>query len=276
MNTFQRVIKYVAIGFAIFLTVSILSGIVAVATGVFSIFGGRERNTIDYSKDFSGIEQLDINNKVGRLIVKPGSGFRVEATNVSEDFRAEVINKTLKIEEPDYFNNFLWFNFGTSRTKAIITVYVPEDFEADRIDIDSGAGEVELQDLNAQRLIINAGVGDIYGENLTAMKVEIDGGVGNMDLVDVNFTDVDFDSGVGNIRVKGMIFGKSDFDCGVGNVRIQLNGARDDYALDVNSGLGKVTINGSKVSRDYKDNYKTDNIIRISGGVGDVDVVFIN
>lgn len=276
MNTFQRVIKYVAIGFAIFLTVSILSGIVAVASGVFSIFDRDEGSRIDYSKDFSGIEQLDIKNNVGKLVVKPGNGFRVEATNVTEEFRAEVVNKTLIIEEPNYFRHFLWFNFGTSRAKSVVTVYVPEDFDAKRIEIDSGAGEVELRDLSTQRLIINAGVGDIYGEKLTAMRVEADGGVGNMNLVNVNFTDVDFNCGVGNIKIDGMIFGKSDFDCGVGNVRIQLNGARDDYALDVKAGLGKVTINGDKVSREYNDNYRADNTIRISGGVGDVDVVFIH
>ncbi len=274
MNTFQRVIKYVAIGFAIFLTIVILSGIVSVAAGIVSVFDGEDKKRIEYSKDFSGIEQLDINHKIGKLIVKSGSEFRVEASNVSEDFRAEVVNNTLIIDEPDFMRKFLWFDFGTSRIKSSITVYVPEDFNATRIEIDSGAGTVDLEDLTTQRLIINAGVGDVHGKNLTAMKVDAEGGVGNMNLVDVNFTDVSFDCGVGNINVEGMIFGRSDFDCGVGNVHIRIKGQRDIYALKVNSALGSVSVNGKKISREYYDKYNSDNTLMISGGVGDVDIVF--
>ncbi|TAH74900.1 MAG: hypothetical protein EWM47_01080 [Anaerolineaceae bacterium] len=274
MNTFQKVIKYAAIAFAIFITVSILTGIVGMISGLVSIFNGEEENRIDFSKDFSGIEQLDINNKVGKLTVKPGNGFRVEATNVSELFRAEVVNGTLVIKEPDFMKRFLWFNFGTSRFKSVITVYVPEDFNAKRIKIDSGVGAVYLENLTTERLSINAGVGDIQGNGLTAMRVDVDGGVGNIDLTDVNFTDVDLDSGVGNIKIEGRIFGRSDFEGGVGNIRIQLNGAREDYILRVNAGLGSIRVNGEKVSGKYNDNYQADNTIRIEGGVGEVDIDF--
>lgn len=274
MNTFQRVIKYTAIGFAIFLTVVILTGIVGALTGVISIFNGKEESRIDYSKEFNGVEQLDINNKLGKLDIKTGSGFKVEATNVSDRFRAEVVNGTLIIDEPDFSRWFQWLNIGRTRMKSVITVYVPEDFHARRIKIDSGAGEVKLENLSADRLIINAGVGDIYGKSLTAMRVDADGGVGNIDLVDIDFTDVDFDCGVGNIKIDGRIAGKSEFDCGVGNINIKINGAREEYALKVNSGLGSIRVNDRRVSGDYNDNYRADNTIRIDGGVGDADITF--
>ena len=274
MNTFQKVIKYAAIGFAIFLTVTILSGIIGVFSGVVYIFSGEEVSTVEYSKDFNNVERLNINHKVGKLNVRPGSGFKVEASNVSDRFRAEVVNGTLIIDEPDFMRRFLWFNFGTSREKSVITVYVPEDFNAKRIEIDSGAGNVSLENLTTDYLKINAGVGEIYGKNLTAMRVDADGGVGEMKLLDVNFTDVDFSSGVGSIDIEGMIFGKADFECGIGSVRISLKGARDDYALKVNAGLGNVRINGDKVSGDYRDNFKADNTISIEGGIGDVNITF--
>lgn len=274
MNTFQRIIKYAAIAFAIFLTVGILSGIIGAVSGIVSVFSGEEVNTIDYSKDFKDIERLNINHKVGKLNVRPGNNFKVEATNVSDRFRAEVVNGTLIIDEPDFMRRFLWFNFATSREKSVVTVYVPEDFHAKRIEIDSGAGNVNLENLTTDYLKINAGVGEIYGKNLTAMRVDADGGVGEMKLVDVNFTDVDFNSGVGSIYVEGMIFGKSDFDCGIGSVKISLKGARDDYALKVNAGIGNVRINGDKVSGEYKDSFSSDNTIRIDGGIGDVDITF--
>lgn len=274
MNTFQRIIKYAAIAFAVFLTIAILTGIVGALTGVISIFNGKEESRIDYSKEFSGIEQLDINHKLGKLNVKTGSGFKVEATNVSDRFRAEVVNGTLVIDEPDFARWFKWLNKGRTRMKSIVTVYVPEDFNAKRIKIDSGAGQINLEDLSAQRLIINAGVGDVYGKGIKAMRVDADGGVGNISLVDVDLTDVDFDCGVGNINIEGQILGKSEFDCGVGSVNIKIKGAREDYALKVSAGLGRVRVNDQKVSGEYNDSYRADNTIKIDGGVGDVDITF--
>lgn len=274
MNTFQRIIKYAAIAFAVFLTIAILTGIVGALTGVISIFNGKEESRIDYSKEFSGIEQLDINHKLGKLNVKTGSGFKVEATNVSDRFRAEVVNGTLVIDEPDFARWFKWLNKGRTHMKSIVTVYVPEDFNAKRIKIDSGAGEIKLEDLSAQRLIINAGVGDVYGKGIKAMRVDADGGVGNISLVDVDLTDVDFDCGVGNINIEGQILGKSEFDCGVGSVNIKIKGAREDYALKVSAGLGRVRVNDQKVSGEYNDSYRADNTIKIDGGVGDVDITF--
>lgn len=274
MNTYQKVIKYVAIGFAILLTIGILSGIIGTISGVASIFSVEEVNTIDYSMDFSDVEKLEINHRIGKLNVKPGNGFRVEASNVSDRFRAEVVRGTLIVDEPDFMRRFLWFDFGTSREKAVITVYVPEDFHAKRIEIDSGAGNVNLDNLSTDYLKINAGVGEVYGKSLTAMRVDADGGVGDMKLIDVNFTDVDLNSGVGSIKLDGMIFGKSDIDCGVGSVNIQLNGSRDDYALKISAGLGSVRVNGNKVSGEHEDGFRADNTISIDGGIGDVDITF--
>lgn len=277
MTTFQKVIKYAAIGFAILLTIGILSGIVRVVSGVVLLFDGTDTERVDYSAEFSDVEKLDINNRVGNLTVKAGesNGFRVEATNVSSDFKAKVRNGTLEIDEPDFIGRFFGFNIGKSGSRrAVITVYVPKGFTADRIKIDSGAGGVKLEDISVKNLNINAGVGDIYGRNITAGKVDIDGGVGNISFTEVDFSNVEVGGGVGNISIEGNITGKSEFDCGVGEVDIRLTGKREDYALDIDAGLGSVRVNGDKVSNKYRDTYKADNTIEIDGGVGSTEIRF--
>lgn len=274
MNTFQKVIKYLAIALAIIITVGILTGVVNVISGVVAIFDGEEVNRIDFSENFTEVSQLDINPGLGKLIVKVGDGFQVEATNVSEKFRANVVNGTLVVDDSHYRRRFLWFDFGTPRIKSIITVYVPEDFIAKRIKIDSGVGEVILEELRTDSLIIDAGVGDLKGHNLTAMRVNANGGVGNMNFSGVRFTDVDFDCGVGNISIDGTISGKSVFDCGIGEVSLDIRGNRDDYALRIDAGLGSIRVDGDKVSGEYKDTFNADNTIRIDGGIGNVNIVF--
>ncbi|HHT88091.1 MAG TPA: DUF4097 domain-containing protein [Clostridiales bacterium] len=274
MNTFQRVIKYLAIAFAIFLTVTILTGIVGLISSIFGVVKWSDEKRTDYSMDYSGIERLDIKHRVGKLIIKPGKGFRVEATNVSESFRTKEVNGTLIIDEPFFVGRFLWFNFGYADNKSVITVYVPENFTADSIKIDSGVGEVHLEKLTADRLTINAGVGDIYGNNLTAKKVNIDGGIGSMKLTDIDFSNVDLESGIGDISIEGIIEGKTEIDCGIGSISLNLNASREDYILRADTGLGNVKVNGRKLNRKHYDNYLADNIIRIDGGIGDVNINF--
>jgi|LSQX01.1.fsa_nt_gb DUF4097 and DUF4098 domain-containing protein YvlB len=274
MNTFQKVIKYIAIAFAIFLTVSILTGIVSVILSLLGAFSVNEKERIDFSNEYSDIEQIDINHKVGKLIIKPGDEFRVEASNVSKRFRAEAVKGTLVIDEPDFMNWFLRFDFGNPRKNTVITVYVPKDFYARRIKIDSGVGEVILEDLVTESLIINAGVGNIYGKNLKAKKVDAHGGVGDMTLIDIHFSDMDLDSGVGDIDIEGIIIGKSEIDCGIGDVNLRIDGARENYIMRIDDGLGSIKVNGKKTYGEYNDNYKADNTIKVDGGIGDVDIDF--
>lgn len=274
MNTFQKVIKYVAMTIAVLLTVVILGGIVGLVSTVISVFDGEEGEFIDYSMNYSNVEQLDIKNGLGSLTIKSGDEFRVEATNVSENFTAEVNNGILTIDDKKNFNRFISFGFSRINTKSNITIYVPDNYNAKKIKIDSGAGEVTLEDFSTDILIIDAGVGDIKGKNLSAKKVDVSGGMGDINLLDVNFSDVDFDSGVGSLKIEGFIFGNSKFDCGVGNVRLKLKGNREDYVLRVNSGIGTIRVNGKKLSSNYNDNYGAENTLRISGGVGKVDIEF--
>lgn len=276
MNTFQKVIKYMAIAFAVLLTVIIISGAAGLISMVVSPFSSSTIETIDYSQVFlDEIENLDINSKYSKLVVKPGGQFKVEATNVSDGFKVEIINRTLVVEESNLFNRFIDFNFSIfSNKQAIITVYVPDDFNARRIDIDSGAGNVTLEELTTNKLIINAGVGDINGFNISAKSVEVNGGVGDIGFTDVNFADVEFESGVGDVKLEGKISGKSNFDCGIGDIEIKIEGFREDYALDIDSGLGRIRVDGKKISSNYRDNNGADMILKIDGGIGDVDIDF--
>lgn len=275
MSTFQKVIKYASITLAVFLTVGILSGIVGVISGVISIFSnGEDEYKLNYVKDFTDVEQLDISNGVGEITIRPGDGFKVEGRNVSKNFKAYVNNGTLIVEEKDSDKKFFWFIFGSGNNKSSVTVYVPSDFNAKKIKIDSGTGKITLEDLSTDYLQINGGVGEINGQNITAKAVKAKGGVGDMTFRDVNFTDVDFDNGVGDLEIDGIIIGKSEFECGVGNIKLNINGNRKDYALIFDDNLGSIRVNGQKVSSEYRDSFSAKHTISIDGGVGDVKIDF--
>lgn len=280
MNSFQRVIKYLAIAFAILLAVGIISAIASFVTNIISgVTGGfrfsDNRKRIDFAEDFTDVDSVDIKNAAGTLTIKTGDTFRVEAENVLQDFTAGLTpNGTLTIREKGAFS-FHWFNFnGFINSTSRITVYLPEDFVADDVKLDSGAGNVVINRLQTDSLTINCGAGSVSGSDMVAEDANIDCGVGNVTMTDVSLKDADINGGVGNLKLIGDLFGDSEVGCGVGEVDLELSGSEEDYDLNIDAGLGSVRVNGEKISKSFRNRNDADNSLKVSGGVGSVNIDF--
>ena len=95
MSEAQKVIKYFAIAFAIFLSVNIIGGIITAIFFCFSIFGitlgmqdvKNQNNTIASSKEiaviqnYEDIENIKIEIGYSKLTIKEGTELKVEAIN---------------------------------------------------------------------------------------------------------------------------------------------------------------------------------------------------
>ena len=80
MTTFQKVIKYLAMAFAIFLTVSIIGGLLSMF-GLFGGFFGGDAVTEDiktYSVS-SDIQSLEVKINAADFTIKQGESFSVES-----------------------------------------------------------------------------------------------------------------------------------------------------------------------------------------------------
>ncbi len=276
MSELQKVIKYCAIGFAAFLAFSIITGILSGVFAISGVFTGiGSNNTINVSESFEDVKSLSVEPGIGTFAIEIGETDKVEviAENVSENFVVEKsFSGNLKIKGK--FNVWNFFGDHSNNAGARITVYIPKDFIAENVDIDAGAGNINIEALTAKELEINAGAGNINGKNITAYEVKLDGGVGEISLEQVNLTDVDIDCGVGNIDLEGSLYGKSQIDCGVGEVNLTLTGSVDDYNLKVEKGLGSIRINDQKYSDLNWNNTTASNTLDISGGVGNIDIDF--
>lgn len=276
MSELQKVIKYCAMGFAAFLAFSIITGIltgVVALTGVFSGIGSGK--TVDINKSFENVTSLSAEPGVGTFKIKQGDSDQVEviAENVSDNFVVEKSSSGhLKLKGRVNFWNF--FDGDSVNGNSKITIYLPKDFVGEDVDINAGAGNIEIEALSTKKLDIDAGAGNIKGQNIVAEQVDLDGGVGEIDLEQVDFTKVDIDCGVGNINLQGSLYGKSEIECGVGEVTLDLNGTQDDYNIKIDKGLGSINVNGEKYSDIQWHNNTAANTLDIDGGVGDIDINF--
>lgn len=277
MSELQKVIKYCAIGFAAFLAFIIITSI---ATAVFSltgiVSGSNSTELIDVSKSFKDVKSLTIEHGVGNLNIRIGDSDEVvvEASNVNDNF---VVDKSFSGDLKIKSKFVLWNifngknNFGNN---SKITIYLPNDFVAEKIKLDAGAGNINIDELTTKMLDINAGAGNINGKNIIAKEVALDGGVGEIEFENVELWNADIDCGVGTIEIEGALYGKNKIDCGIGEITLKLKGGTDDYRLKVKKGLGSIYLNGEKYSDLNWNNLTANNSLEINGGIGDINIRF--
>lgn len=281
MNSGQRLIKYLAIAFAAFLAIVIVSGIAGAVFAFLNVVpGGRfhserwKNESTEVTKNFENVKSLEINNATGEFKIIVGEDFNIKAENVNRSFRAEVESDgTLVISDHKNKNGFPFTFFdGIDSPNSKVVLYIPSDFVAKKADIESGAGNVTIEGLKADELQISAGAGNLNGTDIMAEKVDIEGGLGNVTLEDINFSDTVLESGMGNLRVSGSLLDKTDISCGVGEVELNLTGNPSDYGYTVKTGIGNVRLNGEKITNDSSYNTDAPNVIDVDGGIGNVDI----
>lgn len=128
----------------------------------------------------------------------------------------------------------------------------------------------------AGKLSASVGVGDILvGGVSTAEKAELESGIGDVVLEDVTGTKIDAESGMGDVRFSGYTSEELSLESGMGDVEANLFGTEHEFQLELSSGLGDVEVNGKTVGSigtDYE-NDVTDGVkVELTAGMGSVKV----
>ena len=265
MTNFQKTVKYIAMAFAIFLTVSIIGGILSMF-GLFGGFFGGDAVTEDiktYSVS-SEIQSLEVTINAADFTIKQGESFSVESN--LKYLTVEDKNGVLTIKETKKFAN--------TYTGAVLTLYIPADTVFEKVNIITGAGRLTVDSLSASTMNFELGAGEVTIDTLVATSgIDIDGGAGKITVSGGALHNLDLDMGVGQLNLVSALTGDSDFDLGVGESNITIIGNRDDYKLDIEKGIGNITVDGASVSN-IKEQGNGNNSIEVSGGIGAINLKF--
>ena len=244
MTTGKKIIKYLSMAFAIFLTFTIISGVTNGIYSLISVFSDTSGNgdvRVLWNNDNTNIDDIDIDLIYNNLNIKVGDKFSVE-TN-SKNVKYTIQDSTLIVKE----NKKIWYS--SNNKKDELTIYIPSNIVLNKIDIDMGAGTLNK---------------DIYSDN-----TNINTGAGSFTIVNGNINDLDLDVVVGKTNITSMITGNSTIDIGIGSLSLNLIG--NNYTFKVNKGIGKVLIDNKEVS-DNEVLGMGSNTIKLNGGIGDTTV----
>lgn len=265
MTTAQKIIKYFAIALAMVIIVSIFSGIM----GAVSIFGLIKRESVvtddltTYSVS-SDIKELKIDVDTANICIIEANTFSV-SSNIKK-LEVNEKNGILSISEDFYF--------GRDLNKALINLYIPDGYKFEKTDIKMGAGELTAETLSANSILLNIDAGEANIKALNADKnAEISGGAGEIVISDGTLNNLDLDIGVGEIDLTAAVLGKSDIDCSVGEAKLTLIGSKEDYKIELNKGIGNITVDGKKAG-DGSVFGNGENEIEIDGDVGNINLEF--
>lgn len=274
MNRWQKVVKTIAIVLAVFLAVSILSGLLNLASLAMYVispddYKNTEKNEDGYFElDAEESTNMEIELSSVSLSVKNGDSFRIYTNSDNIKF-VQKTNGKIKITEKRPFTLF-----RVHSTDEHLIIELPEEFIFDTFCLQSGAGIIGIHTLAAKKLDLELGAGALSADKLFATEeADIDGGTGNITIKDGRLNKLDMDLGVGEVNLRAKLDNKCDIDFGVGNAKLLLLGEPEDYFIKTNKGVGSVTINDLPASK-YSNPSKNGAPVYLDGGVGNITVDF--
>ena len=276
MTTLQKVIKYLALAFAIFLTVSIVGGILSAVGLLGSLFSDDDAewgDVIGETKTYtvsSEISDLNIQINAADFYIKEGNGFSVESN--LKNLEVDEKNGCLTLKDLTKIK----LNGSNAYENAVLTIYVPVGMVFDNVNIKTGAGRFTVDSLSAATIGFELGAGDVTISKLIAEKsANIEGGAGRITISNGAIKDLALKMGMGQLNLTAALTGDSELELGVGESNITLLGSKDDYELDIEKGIGNITVDGKNVT-DYGSSGNGANEVDIHGGVGAINVRFNN
>ena len=193
----------------------------------------------------------------------------------ADDFSVESNLKYLSVSEKDGVLKIVdEAKSNSNYTNAILTLYVPNGIVFHDVDIETGAAKMTVDTLSASTVELKLGAGDVRFESLNASaNVDIEGGAGQITIVSGTLNNLSLEMGIGELNLTAAVLGESDLKFGVGESNVTLIGSKDDYKVDIEKGLGNVTVDGENVI-DFGSIGNGQNHIKFEGGIGTINLKF--
>ena len=269
MTTTQKIIKYLAIAFALFLVISIFSIIFGLSREIISSINSDKRDSklleeyTTISNNVNNIESFKIDISNDNIEIKEGEKFEVKTNDPDVKFYHE--NSKVKIKTDKTFS---WHLSNSSR--GTIIIYLPNEFNISELDLNLGAGKIDIDKIFVETLLMDLGAGTMTAKEINVYeKATINGGAGNINIYSGTINNLNLKLGAGNASIESDLTGSNTLTTGVGKLNLGLSRSKDNYKFDISKGLGNIILNDFDVSEDILIG-DGETKIKISGAVGNI------
>lgn len=269
MTTTQKIIKYLAIAFALFLVISIFSIIFGLSREIISSINSDKKDSklleeyTTISNNVNNIESFKIDISNDNIEIKEGEKFEVKTNDPDVKFYHE--NSKVKIKTDKTFS---WHLSNSSR--GTIIIYLPNEFNISELNLNLGAGKIDIDKIFVETLLMDLGAGTMTAKEINVYeKATINGGAGNINIYSGTINNLNLKLGAGNASIESDLTGSNTLTTGVGKLNLGLSRSKDNYKFDISKGLGNIILNDFDVSEDILIG-DGETKIKISGAVGNI------
>lgn len=269
MTTTQKIIKYLAIAFALFLVISIFSIIFGLSREIISSINNDKKESelleeyTTISNNVNNIESFKIDISNDDIEIKEGEKFEVKTNDPDVKFYHE--NSKVKIKSDKTFS---WHPSNSSR--GTIIIYLPNEFNISELDLNLGAGKIDIDKIFVETLLMDLGAGTMTAKEINVYeKATINGGAGNINIYSGTINNLNLKLGAGNASIESDLTGSNTLTTGVSKLNLGLSRSKNNYKFDINKGLGNIILNDFDVSEDTLIG-DGETKIKINGAVGNI------
>ena len=193
------------------------------------------------------LRALEIKMNIGDITVRQGAELEVKYSG-DDKYEPEIRQEkgVVSVIQPDTHSIF---NMGNVNAK--LTVTLPEGLSLDRTEIHEDLGDIEV-------------------EELTADEMTIDNDLGDIDLKGCLTADLEIVSDLGDVTIEQCVFTRLDVEQDLGDVDISTPQDLSEAALDLETDLGTVRIDGEDQGRRHTHKGNGEISITVKNDSGDI------
>lgn len=226
------------------------------------------------------IRQAFLNGSVKNLHISGGYGELWLYADASDGFYMESDRETSELA---YVNgDTLYLSIGDSFDESnYLSVFCPENYMFQSVDVDVSAGSVNMEDLLCERLTASVGAGEFLADELVCEEFcNLDCGAGNIEVDALKTTSLKVETGVGRAELEISSVATAEINTGIGATVLHLPGRKEDYAYQVDTGAGTVMVDGKEYSAGIgiseRAGSKDACLLILNNGLGTTELFFEN
>ena len=227
----------------------------------------KEDVVLDEMKEYavsSDIHSLDISINAATFSIKLSDKIAIESN----------LKYLLVKEENGVLTIFEEARRNADYRDAELILYLPANVIYENVSIETGAAAMNVETLSAVSLTLGLGAGNINFKHLNVTQhADIEGGAGEINILDGTLNNLNLEMGIGELNMTAALLGSNQLEFGVGDANLTILGSKDDYRMDIEKGIGSVTVDGQKVT-DFGSSGNGKNFLEIDSGIGAVNLKF--
>lgn len=134
---------------------------------------------------------------------------------------------------------------GDSKAMTLY-LYVPKEVDYDSVELNLGAGRMELSSIQTRKLMVDADAGQVVLSDISCEELAGDVGAGEVLVKNAKVKkNAEFSVGAGHIEAWLDVQEELRAECSVGQIALKLEGKEEDFNYEISCAAGEIKVDKS-------------------------------